>query len=299
MSYNSGISWTDSTWNPIVGCTKISAGCGRCYAEKMAYRLACMGRSQYRGLTDFDGTWNGKTQLVESAFAKPLHWRKPRKIFVVSMGDLFHESVPFEWIAKVFYTMAVCYWHQFMVLTKRSGRQREFFEWVEKRKRGLWWQEFGVLAAHPLGDGADEIHRAVRKHYWPTIPDPVEKLGDAGLFIKWPLPNVHGGVTIENRKNVWRIEDLIRTPFAKRFVSFEPLLGRIQETPSALQAIDYAFIGCESGAKARLCKQSDITYTMRQCRTKDVKIHVKQIPLNGKCNKNIDEWPEEFQVRDI
>ena len=114
MALNSTIEWTESTWNPITGCTKISAGCQNCYAERMAKRLQAMGQRNYRngfGLT-----------LHESMLDLPLKWKKPQTIFVNSMSDLFHEDVPEEFIYRVFSTMKTANWHQYQVLTKRSAR---------------------------------------------------------------------------------------------------------------------------------------------------------------------------------
>ncbi len=122
------INWTDESWNIIIGCEKISPGCKNCYAEKMAYRLAWMERLKlhkfkdlnYPNVIDFvTKKWNGKTHFAESQLEKPLKWKKPRMIFVCSMGDLFHESVPFEWIDKVFEVIEKCPQHTFQVLTKR------------------------------------------------------------------------------------------------------------------------------------------------------------------------------------
>ena len=280
------ISWADESWNPVVGCSKISAGCMNCYAEKMANRLSYMeiknakaGKQRpYTAVIKGKGKWFGNTVFVESALTKPLHWRKPRKIFVVSMGDLFHESVPFEWIDRIFAVMALCPQHTFMLLTKRAGRMREYVGW--------------------RSDKPDIIGRFNRGQK-------IDASGYIGKYIcgftnrQWPIPNLHLGVTVENQKNVGRIDDLVRTPAAKRFVSFEPLLEYIQPLHKELKQMDYAFIGCESGPQARLCDLDDIRYMMQQCRAAGVKIHVKQIPLNGKCNKNFDEWPEEFQTREV
>ena len=140
------IEWTDESWNPVVGCTKVSAGCENCYAEKMAVRLAAMYRKdsiKYKHLEKYDyvitnGKWNGKIFCDESALDKPLHWKKPRMIFVESMGDLFHPSVPFEFIHKVFSAAAKhlgCQHHLpkrsiFQFLTKRPERLLEFSKWV-------------------------------------------------------------------------------------------------------------------------------------------------------------------------
>jgi protein gp37 len=114
MSVNSGIEWTETTWNPVTGCTKISPGCKHCYAERMAFRLQAMGQENYR---------NGfRVTLQERMLPLPLTWKKPRMIFVNSMSDLFHKDVPTEFIEKTFAVMKKASWHTFQVLTKRSDR---------------------------------------------------------------------------------------------------------------------------------------------------------------------------------
>lgn len=110
----SKIEWTHATWNPITGCTKISLGCKHCYAERMAGRLQAMGQPNY--------AYGFKLRVHPHMLEKPLHWKKPRLIFVNSMSDLFHEEVPTEFIGQVFSVMRRASWHQFQVLTKRSER---------------------------------------------------------------------------------------------------------------------------------------------------------------------------------
>jgi len=113
----SRIEWTESTWNPVTGCTKISPGCKHCYAERMAKRLQAMGQQNYR---------NGfKLTLQEHALELPFLWKKPQVIFVNSMSDLFHRDVPDEYIKRVFDVMRQANWHQYQVLTKRSDRLLE------------------------------------------------------------------------------------------------------------------------------------------------------------------------------
>lgn len=120
MADSSSIEWTEATWNPVTGCTKISSGCAHCYAELMARRLQAMRQPNYR---------NGfKLTLQPQMLEKPLAWRKPRKIFVNSMSDLFHEDVPMDYIRKVFDVMHRADWHQYQVLTKRSLRLRDVAE---------------------------------------------------------------------------------------------------------------------------------------------------------------------------
>ncbi|MFH1700884.1 MAG: phage Gp37/Gp68 family protein [Candidatus Zixiibacteriota bacterium] len=114
MAIKSSIEWTESTWNPVTGCTKISAGCRYCYAERMAKRLRAMGSPNYK-----DGF---KVSLHRRASNLPLGWKKPQMIFVNSMSDLFHKDIPLEYILKVFDVMKRCPQHQFQILTKRAGR---------------------------------------------------------------------------------------------------------------------------------------------------------------------------------
>ena len=119
------IEWTDATWNPVAGCRVLTAGCTNCYAMRMAARLEAMGTEKYRGLTRKSGkraVWTGKIRLDEAALSAPLAWRKPRKVFVNSMSDLFHEAVPAEFIAKVWHTMEATPHHTYQILTKRPDR---------------------------------------------------------------------------------------------------------------------------------------------------------------------------------
>jgi protein gp37 len=117
MATDSKIEWTEMTWNPVTGCTKISAGCTHCYAERMAKRLHAMGVERYRNAF--------AVTLHDDLIALPLKWKQPRLIFVNSMSDLFHEAVPLEFIQRVFSTMVQCPQHNFQILTKRSGRLRD------------------------------------------------------------------------------------------------------------------------------------------------------------------------------
>lgn len=117
MATNSHIEWTDATWNPVTGCTKISPGCKHCYAERLARRLKAMGQHNYR---------EGFTLTLQPHMLElPLHWKTPRRIFVNSMSDLFHQDVPPSFIKTVFEVMSRAHWHQYQILTKRSGRLRQ------------------------------------------------------------------------------------------------------------------------------------------------------------------------------
>ena len=132
MATTSSIEWTNSTWNPLTGCTKISLGCKHCYAERMANRLKAMGSRNYAG--------GFALRLHEHSLDLPLSWKKPQTIFVNSMSDLFHEGVPFEFVAKVFDVMNQADWHCYQLLTKRSRRLRELsarLPWAEHMWMGV------------------------------------------------------------------------------------------------------------------------------------------------------------------
>jgi len=132
MAANSSIEWTESTWNPVTGCTKVSPGCRHCYAERMALRLQAMKQPNY-----VDGF---KLAMHRQALDLPLGWRKPRTIFVNSMSDLFHEDIPLSFILEVFDVMRRASWHDFQILTKRSGRLLELsseLEWPENVWMGV------------------------------------------------------------------------------------------------------------------------------------------------------------------
>lgn len=137
MAQASSIEWTDATWNPVVGCTKVSAGCQHCYAERMARRLAAMAKAavargadpgraaNYLPVLNRRGQWNGRVFLDWGAVEDPLRWKQPRMVFVNSMSDLFHEAVPLEFIRAVFAVMNRCPQHTFQILTKRPHRAAE------------------------------------------------------------------------------------------------------------------------------------------------------------------------------
>jgi len=232
----SGIEWTEATWNPVTGCTRVSSGCDNCYAftlhdqrhvaQAKAARaelvdlnkpvpkgsVAQIAAARATGMpfplpAQYDRPFS-TVQLHPDRLALPLSWRKPRRVFVNSMSDLFHEDVPDGFIDRVFAAMALAPQHTFQVLTKRPERMRAYFaETVNGGQR----------ESHVYTD-AEVIHRASRKESdpwhcrWPG----------------WPLPNVWLGVSAENQATAEeRIPLLLATPAAVRFVSLEPLLAPI------------------------------------------------------------------------
>lgn len=232
---NGGIAWTEETWNPIRGCSKVSTGCANCYAETMAARF-CGEGMPYAGLVTPGGQWNGTVRLVRGHLEDPLRWRRPRRVFVNSMSDLFHEHLSFEEIASIFGVMAAAPQHTFQVLTKRPARMREWFEWVSQ-------------------PGDRPVSRC-----WDAGVGHLGRL-DVRNFEAWPLPNVWLGVTVEDQAAAdHRIPDLLQVPAAVRFVSCEPLLGPMEIafampwriTGACLnRSIDWVICGGESGPWAR------------------------------------------------
>lgn len=209
MSSGTHIQWTDATWSPVTGCTRVSEGCRNCYAERMtATRLAHHPR--YAGLavmTPSGARWSGAVRCHEELLTIPLRWRKPRKIFVCDMSDLFHEGVPFEFVARVFAVMKRCPQHTFQILTKRPPRMAAF------------------LAACADGGGLGWITH--------DGTEPANAYLGTGIIIGtadcWPLPNVWLGVSCENQAALdERVPHLLRCPAVIRFLSLEPLLGPIR-----------------------------------------------------------------------
>jgi len=195
------------TWNPIVGCSRISAGCQHCYAEVMTKRLEAMGQPKYAGLLNKQGRFNGVTRFDEEALLIPLRRKKPTTYFVNSMSDLFHESIPDEWIDKVFAVMALSPQHIFQVLTKRADRMERYVCTLRSYD--------GPLSDFWLGD-------ALEADCGKTFP------ALKHTRIDKPLPNVWLGVSAENQEEAnARIPHLLDTPAAVRFVSAEPLLGPV------------------------------------------------------------------------
>lgn len=226
MSDRTGIEWTDATWNPVTGCTKVSAGCDHCYAETLAERFR--GTSGHYFERGFD------VQLRPNKLNQPLHWRRPRRVFVNSMSDLFHADVPDNYIGSVFEVMAKASQHTFQVLTKRPGRMRSLLNrWAAQGAAEEW-----------AGPGTAVFRRADQMWVGP---------------VRWPLPNVWLGVSAEDQK--WadvRVPLLLDTPAAVRFVSAEPLLGPInllvrdeQQHGTRLEGLDWVIVGGESGRGAR------------------------------------------------
>lgn len=329
------IEWTEKTWNPVTGCTRASAGCDNCYAVTMTHRLEAIGMEKYSGLTVLNGKgdrhFNGVVRTHEDALLIPLGWKKPARVFVNSMSDLFHggiygqghsdstwkegvfNSSGFEFLIEVWRVMKNCPQHTFQILTKRPRI------------------------------AADLVWRVTAK-----------------LNLADPLPNVWLGASVENQQAAdERIPHLLRCPAAVRFISAEPLLGQIRfdrlepgkgmdgldclrggwhqgdgriyenySTPTGEHGrIDWIIAGGESGPGARSCNVEWIREIVRQCKAANVACFVKQLgsrawdariaslesveemqpehlnahgrKIKDKKGGNPSEWPEDLRVREF
>lgn len=207
------IEWTEVTWNPVTGCTPVSPACEHCYARRMAKRLA--GRCGYPAVPhEFEVT------LHPERLSEPLGWKKPRRVFVCSMGDLFHEDVPDEYIDAIFAVMATAEQHTFQVLTKRPERM---YWWLQSLyTRSLRYPAPGKRSVSYTYGQIGEMLRANALEYGVRL-GPINR--------SFPLANVWLGVTAENQEQAdRRIPVLLQIPAAVRFVSVEPLLERVDLT---------------------------------------------------------------------
>lgn len=264
------IDWTDWVWNVTRGCSRCAPDCLNCYAERQAYRFS--GPSQpYEGLVQIVNgrpTWTGNVILDEKKLMEPLQWRKPRRVFVNSMSDLFHKNLSNWDIARVFAVMAKTPHITYQILTKRAERMHDWFTTAE----------YSVYVASDYVDPQT-----------------------------WPLPNVHLGVSAGYQSAAdERISWLRKTPATKRFVSYEPAIGPVDF--GDLTGIDQIIVGGESGPGARPCRIEWIESTIEQCQRAGVACFVKQLgarPCNssgwlncgGKGN-DMSRWPASLRVRE-
>jgi protein gp37 len=305
------IEWTDATWNPTVGCSKVSAGCKHCYANVLhdkrhkAHQEGKQVPAQYaKPFTEL--------QLIEDRLTDPLHWKKPRRVFVNSVSDLFHEDVPDEFICEVFKVMGQAKQHTFQVLTKRAERMQRFMR-----------EQTNAHAIHMLGDSE--------------------------FSVQWPYLNVWLIVSVENQKAAdERIPFLLQTPASVRGLSLEPLLEEVNLnkvayhqgygtswidclagrkysiTPGAgsgdpwseCSRIDWVIVGGESGPNARpfrldwakclrdQCKEASVKYFLKQFgsnayqSTTSAFAPYQRIRLKDPKGGDPEEWPEDVRIRE-
>lgn len=206
MAEGSRIEWTEATWNPIAGCTIVSPGCKNCYAMRMAARLQLMNQQKYRGTTRKSGeryVWTGKVNLDEAALDTPLKWRKPRKIFVNSMSDLFQENVPISFIEKVWDVMGKAHWHTFQILTKRPDRMSDILRHDTFRVLPNVWLGTSVESEEYVGrlDYLRETPGALRFVSFEPLIGPISKANLEGVH--WAIVGGESGPRARPIEKVW------------------------------------------------------------------------------------------------
>jgi len=262
MVLNSKIEWTDTTWNPMTGCSPVSAGCKNCWAKRMATRQ--------RGRNGYDSCDPFRVTLRQDKLDQPYRWKKPRKIAVCLMGDLFHEDVPFYFIHEVFRVMGNCPRHIFQVLTKRPARALEYF---------------GI---------AREVAKEVE---WPSAMQVQRSPCSCSAFAL--MPHIWFGVSVEDQKTAEeRIPLLLQVPASVRYVSAEPLLGSLdlhglglwyrhrkdliyfEQDGKEMPMLDWVIIGGESGPGARVMDLEWPRMIIDQCQRACIPVYMKQIGSN-------------------
>jgi len=337
-----GIEWAEEVWNPTTGCDRISDGCDNCYALKMAGRLKKMGQVKYQndGSPRTSGPGFGVT-MHPDALEQPFRWTRPRRVFVNSMSDLFHDSVPDGFIAQVWDVMGRTPWHTYMILTKRHARMRSWVSrWADtsgdaERRRGD--RTYGMP---PMPRGPVAVRATYESGRALLFADMLDSMGTPPEGCAYPLydwmegqrfwpavlPNVWLGVSAEDQK--WadiRIPALLDTPAAVRFVSAEPLLGRIdlrahlagscpehdfpggfcvQRGHPGVRHLNWLIVGGESGPGARpMDEEWARTLAIQAVRAK-VPVFVKQLGSvlgkqlgAGPKGGDWDMWPEDLKLR--
>lgn len=258
MREKSGIEWTDTTWNPVTGCSRVSPGCEHCYAEALSLRHK----------------WSTKPWTAQNAaenvilhpdrLGQPLKWKKPRRVFVNSMSDLFHERVPDAFLDQVFGVMAGSSHHRFQVLTKRPERMRDYVNGLADR--GGSGRGFARLDA-----GARSVGIALS---FEKIP-----------LVSWPIPNIWLGVSVEDQRRAdERMPLLLETPAAVRFVSAEPLLGAVYLSEwLRTRNVHWVIVGGESGPGYRPMAPAWAEKVRDDCAARGIPFFLKQ--LGGWPNK--------------
>lgn len=279
MSGDSKIEWTETTWNPVTGCDRISPGCDNCYALTLAKRLKAMGSAKYQNDGDPRTSGPGFGLTVHAdAMLEPLRWRTPRTVFVNSMSDVGHARVDRAAQARIWAVMTLTGRHQFQVLTKRPKR-------------------LGTILAdpafvHEVAEHATDIIGRTPPHLgcWRLDLGGQRLAGDSNVgggwtttdtehgtlwSPPWPPPNVWIGTSIEHDDYVRRADELRRTPAAIRFLSLEPLLGPLPSLD--LTGIDWVIVGGESGPRHRMLNLAWARDIRDRCLDQQIPFFFKQV----------------------
>ena len=277
MSDKSRIAWTESTWNPTIGCTKISPGCTRCYAEIMAGNLARRDMSEYRDVVNPVGSmwkWNGHVALLEKKLDLPGSWRKPRMIFVDSMSDLFHKDVPVEYVHQVFDVMLNANWHTYQVLTKRADRMASILNNAD------WWSG---------------VQSETRQHIWLGVSVEDQQTANERIPHLLTIDAAVRMVSVEpqlERVNLELIPDALYDagmPFAWQKLANE----------NSGRGIHWCIVGGESQYG---CRPFDLDWARDlrdQCKKVGVKFFMKQVGGYPYKRDQFKDFPVDLQIREF
>jgi protein gp37 len=295
MAAITSIQWTDRSWNPVRGCSRKSAGCINCYAEPIARRFSGPGLP-YEGLVHPNGTWNGRIREVESALNEPLTWRKPARVFVNSMSDLFHENLSFDFIDKVFAMMTVAPQHTFQILTKRPERMLEYM----KRDKLCG----GSLVENPWP--LPNVHLGVSVENQPTADERIPLLHQTPAAVRFvSFEPVIAPIDVQYPESIWPKGPPMCCSGMDCGCMGKPI------EPPLIYGIGWAILGGESGPGARPCALGWLKDLVNDCKTWKVPVFVKQLgakPTNregepcphihARKGDDMSEWPNELKVRE-
>ena len=244
------IAWTEKVWNPVTGCTKTSEGCKNCYAEGLFKRF---GKKWGYGF--------GEIAYHEYRLEDPLYWKKPKKIFVCSMGDLFHEDVKDLYIWEVLKVAISVKRHTFLILTKRPEIMKDvlsrFYWWNSETNRNIW---IGISA-----ENQKQMYKRV-----PTLLD---------------FPAAKRFVSIEPILGPIEISKWVGAVFPK--------------IAPPEHGINWVIVGAESGPNRRPCKIEWVRSIVKQCKAAGVPVFVKQLHIDGKVSTDPEEWPEDLRIQEV
>lgn len=312
----SNIEWTEASWNPIAGCTRVSPGCQHCYAERMSARIAAMAvadeqtgkdpgrKANYKLVVageqavGFKPEWNGEVAILTNVIMDPFRWRAGKLIFVCSMSDLHHPGIPDFIRHQMYAVMALCRHHTFQVLTKRPEAMADF--WEDEENRGQiqnWIEEFAFKLTDPHERKSHDLRAAA-----PVLTDQAE------------LPdNIWMGTSVENQHYAGlRIPQLLRCKAAVRFLSVEPMLSAVSVAgrgwlldsdvdPNAMggeHQIHWVICGGESGPEPRQMLLDWPRKLMGECVDAGVPFFMKQICDGFGKKIGYDRWPMDLRRRE-
>lgn len=309
MSDNTHISWTNATWNFATGCTKVSPGCKNCYMFRGYPRLKAMGQPSYQKEPS-------EITLVPDQLTKPLHWKRPRRIFPCSMSDIGHPLIPDSIMVQAYAIMALTPQHTYQILTKRVRNLPG--EPGEHPAEELVREPGSTFISSPSGRNPGWLWGEVIKTEADRIRRQLAHLRLPEYDGHWPLRNAWIGVSVENQDYAWRIDDLARIPAVVHWVSYEPALGPLELSPYLYgncqqwggsadgRVLDWVVYGGESGPGARPPKEKWFRDIRDQCLAAGVPQHFKQWGVRSIDGRNVGakdagnhldgvqwlEWPE-------